>query len=66
MLNKSLDINEENFGKFGAYVTQKDVLFPSLTCLETLEFACKLKLNLSNKEAHEKALKMINELGLTK
>ena len=66
MLNKSLDITEDNFGKFGAYVTQDDVLFPSLTCLETLVFACKLKLNLSNREAHEKALSLINELGLTK
>ena len=66
MLNKSLDITEDNFGKFGAYVTQDDVLFPSLTCLETLVFACRLKLNVSNSEAHEKAQKLINELGLTK
>ena len=66
LLNKSLDITEDNFGKFGAYVTQDDVLFPSLTCLETLVFACRLKLNLSDSEAHEKAQKLINELGLTK
>ena len=66
LLNKSLEITDDNFGKFGAYVTQDDVLFPSLTCLETFVFACRLKLNLSNKEAHEKAQKLIKELGLTK
>ena len=39
LLNKSLDITENNFAKFGAFVTQDDVLFPSLTCFETLVFA---------------------------
>ncbi len=36
-----------NFGNFGNYVMQNDVLIQTLTVRETLKFAADLKLNIS-------------------
>ena len=37
-------LNLGNFGKFGAYVMQDDVIFPYFTVKEALTFAARLRL----------------------
>lgn len=44
MLNDSLEMNADVFGKVGAYVMQDDVLFAHFTPREALRFAARMKL----------------------
>ena len=44
LVNKHIEVTQKNFGRFGAYVMQNDILFASLKCEEALMFAAKLRL----------------------
>ena len=44
MVNDKLPLTQEDFGKFGAYVMQDDILYDSFTPREALTFAARLKL----------------------
>ena len=66
LLNKRVNITKENYGTFGVYVTQDDVLYPTLTWYESLMFACRLKLNLTYKKAKYRVDDLIKQLGLNK
>lgn len=43
-------MQKRDFGRFGAFVQQDDILMNCLTVYETLEFACKMRTNLVTKE----------------
>lgn len=64
LVNKSLEVNSENYGRFGAYVTQDDVLYATLTCKESIAFAAKLRLGLNDKETQKEVENVIYDLGL--
>ena len=66
LLNDSYQVSHKNFGKYGAYVMQEDVLFPTLTCEEVIRFSARLKLNLEGEDLSKKVNDMIESLGLTK
>ncbi len=53
MINNDVQLTQKNFGKFGAYVMQDDILFSTLTCEEALMFAARLRLNGSKKLCQE-------------
>ena len=63
-----------SFKRFSAYVTQEDILLPTLTVYETLMFNVRLKmerekgLSKSERDAkrHSRVMEMIEELGLEK
>ena len=50
LLNDLVVLNSESFAKFGAYVTQDDLLYEYFTVREALRFAAKLKLSVSSHE----------------
>jgi ABC-type multidrug transport system ATPase subunit len=45
MLNDTIEISSSNFGKYGGYVMQDDILFEYFTVKECLTFAARLKLS---------------------
>lgn len=45
MMNDEIKVDQESFGKFGAYVMQDDILFEWFTVRETLTFTARLKLS---------------------
>jgi len=47
VINNQHDVNQKTFGNYGAYVMQDDILFDFLTCEESLHFAAKLRLNVT-------------------
>lgn len=65
MVNNSLTVTLTNFGKYGAYVMQDDILFPSFSCKEALTFAAKLRLGISDTEIEVKVNEIIDTLGLS-
>lgn len=57
----------ENFGTFGAYVQQDDILFEYMTVKEALTFTVRLKqTKLTAQQQDAKVTEVINDLGLTK
>jgi ABC-type multidrug transport system ATPase subunit len=44
-INEVKDVKKKDFGRYGAYVMQDDVLFETLTTRESLLFAARLRLN---------------------
>ncbi|CAI2360246.1 unnamed protein product [Moneuplotes crassus] len=66
LLNDSYPVTQKDFGKYGAYVMQDDVLFPTLTCEEVITFSARLKLNISGQALKLKVDKIIDSLGLLK
>ncbi|KAG0501916.1 hypothetical protein HPP92_001988 [Vanilla planifolia] len=70
ILQGSITYNDEPYNKSLkrriGFVTQDDVLFAHLTVRETLTYAALLRLpkELTNKQKEERALDVINELGL--
>lgn len=54
----NLEYDYYSFGDFANYVMQSDILMQTLTVRETLEFAAKLKLDLSAEERKEKVNKL--------
>jgi len=53
-----------DFGKFGAFVQQDDILLDAFTVEETLRFAAKLKTSLNYEGREEKINDIIDRLGL--
>ena len=47
MINDRTQLTQENFGGFGAYVMQDDILYRYFTVEEAFEFAARLKLRTS-------------------
>lgn len=66
MVNDSYPVNQKDFGKYGAYVMQDDVLFHTLTCEEAISFAAQLKLGVTGDELKRKVDLIIESLGLLK
>lgn len=66
LLNHTYPVSQKDFGKYGAYVMQDDVLFPTLTCKEVITFSARLKLNLTGSELRQKVDEIIESLGLLK
>ncbi|CAI2361090.1 unnamed protein product [Moneuplotes crassus] len=65
-LNHSHPVTQKDFGKYGAYVMQDDVLFPTLSCKEVITFSARLKLDITGDELDYKVEEIIEDLGLTK
>lgn len=66
MINDSYKVSQDDFGKYGAYVMQDDILFQTLRCEEALRFAAQLKLGLKGDELNEKVDITLESLGLLK
>lgn len=66
IINDSLEMTPEIFGKVGAYVTQNDVLFRNFTPREALTFAARLKLKSTRQEQDDRVEELLIELGLEK
>mmetsp|Transcript_2354 Transcript_2354/g.2772 ORF Transcript_2354/g.2772 Transcript_2354/m.2772 type:complete len:88 (+) Transcript_2354:233-496(+) len=66
MINDSFPVSLNTFGSYGAYVMQDDVLFPTLTCEETIRFSARLRINLQGQELDDKVNEIIDSLGLKK
>mmetsp|Transcript_416 Transcript_416/g.832 ORF Transcript_416/g.832 Transcript_416/m.832 type:complete len:265 (+) Transcript_416:584-1378(+) len=58
------EMGSNDFGKFGAFVQQDDVLLDSFTPEESFRFAAKLRTKLSNREIEEKIDSVVERLGL--
>lgn len=65
-INDTVKVNQRNFGNFGAYVMQDDVLFDTFTLEECLRFSATLRLNKSADEIEEVVDEVIESLGLQK
>lgn len=65
-INDTIKVNQRNFGNFGAYVMQDDVLFETFTLEECLRFSATLRLNKSSEEIEEVVDEIIQDLGLQK
>jgi len=65
-INDDYFVTQKTFGKYGAYVMQDDVLFPTLTWEEVIRFSAKLKSNLNGEELSNKVDEVIDSLGLNK
>ena len=63
-LNDVLDLDTFSFAQYGAYVMQDDILFEYFTVREALNFAAKLKLNVTEAESSERINQIMEELGL--
>ena len=59
------EVRPQDFGKFGAFVQQDDILLDAFTVEETLRFAAKLKTSLSTQMREEKVNDVIDRLGLS-
>jgi len=57
-------LKSNDFGKFGAFVQQDDVLLETFTPTEVLRFAAKLRTNLSERQREVKVQNLIERLGL--
>jgi len=60
----NIPLKKNDFGKFGAFVQQDDVLLETFTPEETLRFAAKLRTNLKGKDLEDKVDDILNRLGL--
>jgi len=66
VINEDYPVTQKDFGKYGAYVMQDDVLFPTLTWEEVIRFSARLKLDIKGEELERKVNGMIDTLGLVK
>ena len=57
-------LHQNDFGKFGAFVQQDDVLLETFTPEESFRFAAKLRTNLSDYEIEDKIENIIKRLSL--
>ena len=64
MVNDSHPVTQADFGAYGAYVMQDDMLFPTLTCEEVIRFSAKLKTNLEGHELDKKVEEMLHTFSL--
>lgn len=63
-VNNSLRVKQSNFGNYGAYVMQDDILFPTFTAEQWLHFAATLRLDKSKAEIKAVVDDVLEELGL--
>ena len=59
-------VSKADFGKFGAFVQQDDVLLETFTPEESFRFAAKLRTSLGSDEIKEKIEELIQRLSLQK
>ncbi|CAI2361389.1 unnamed protein product [Moneuplotes crassus] len=64
LINDTHSVRQSSFGKYGAYVMQDDVLFPTLTCEEVITFSARLKLILPPHQISARVDTIIEDLGL--
>jgi ABC-type multidrug transport system ATPase subunit len=57
-------VDRTDFGKFGAFVQQDDVLIQTMTPRECFEFAIMMTSSLSRYEAQERVERMLDRLGI--
>ena len=57
-------VSKQNFGEFGAFVEQDDILLSTMTPRESFRFAARLRTNYSPPEIEDKIAKTVQELGL--
>ncbi|CAG9314060.1 unnamed protein product [Blepharisma stoltei] len=60
------NIKDINFGYYSAYVTQEDILLPTLTPRESLLFSSKLRLPGSHEDHAKRVEKILEDLRLTR
>ncbi|CAI2387663.1 unnamed protein product [Moneuplotes crassus] len=66
LINDSIRVTSDNFGSYAAYITQEDYLYESFTCEKCIEFAARLRLNLTREETSERVDEIIEKMGLQK
>ncbi len=59
-------MKKNDFGKFGAYVQQDDILVQTQTVKETLTFAAQMRTSLNPEQIEEQVLSVMNRLRLLK
>ncbi len=59
-------VNATDFGKFGCFVQQDDILIAVMTARESLRFACKLRTNLDGEDVEERIDLVVEKLSLHK
>ena len=64
LINDTTPVIQKDFGKYGAYVMQDDILFSTLTCRECLVFAGWLRVNKAEDLIQKWVDVLIEELGL--
>lgn len=58
-------VTQSDFGKFGAFVQQDDILIETMTPFEAFFFAGRLRTNLSEQGLTRKIAQLVDRLGLT-
>lgn len=66
VVNDTYKVDQKDFGKFGGYVMQDDVLFATLTCEEAITFAARLTNSETGEDLSRKVDLVIESLGLLK
>ena len=64
LVNNTFQVQQNNFGNYGAYVMQDDKLYSSFTAEDCLMFVAWLKLNKSEAICWQRVEELIAELGL--
>ena len=65
VINDTLEVTDDNFGKISGYVMQDDILYSYFTPREALEFAANMKLNHKTPEERQVLIDdLIEQLGL--
>lgn len=59
-------VNATDFGKFGCFVQQDDILIAVMTARESLRFACKLRTSLTGEEVEDRIDLVVEKLSLHK
>jgi ABC-type multidrug transport system ATPase subunit len=59
-------VTANDFGKFGCFVQQDDILIAVMTARESLRFACKLRTSLDGEEVEERIDLVVEKLALHK
>ena len=57
-------LGPDDFGKFGAFVQQDDVLLETFSPVESFRFAAKLRTNLTERQIEVKIRDLVARLGL--
>jgi len=63
-INGEFDVKQKNFGNYGAYVMQDDILYSTLSCEQALLFAARLRLGGTTTSKKRRVEEIIHDLGL--
>lgn len=66
LINDTAEMSASLFGNYGAYVMQDDIIFEYFTVREALQFAARLKLQMSVEDQDLRVQKLIEDLSLQK